>query len=251
MVLTLISNNAMSAEFTGTGKRTAPATTGVNREAKKGKKASEKDGASALVTLAAAGPTYSEESTLTMQPTAETIQTTINQKVDVVAKDAAYWKVKFEELQELKVVGANESYKALKEQTKDQIKTYKATISFLESKLGLKASEIASTDDLLMAERKVAKQERILEFYEKLTSTTIQYNREKKAFQCMAMNPENKKGVQFSVRKTKAGDNKFKAMANSKYLPEFLRAEEGAVFDDSQFPFLLKEIYNTDMFKEE
>ena len=42
MVLTLISNNAMSAEFTGTGKRTAPATTGVNREAKKGKKASEK-----------------------------------------------------------------------------------------------------------------------------------------------------------------------------------------------------------------
>ena len=57
-----------------------------------------------------------------MQPTAETIQTTINQKVDVVAKDAAYWKVKFEELQELKVVGANESYKALKEQTKDQIK---------------------------------------------------------------------------------------------------------------------------------
>ena len=57
--------------------------------------------------------------------------------------------------------------------------------------------------------------------------------------------------MQFSVRKTKAGDNKFKAMANSKYLPEFLRAEEGAVFDDSQFPFLLKEIYNTDMFKEE
>ena len=67
----------------------------------------------------------------------------------------------------------------------------------------------------------------------------------------MSMNPENKKGVQYAIRKTKSGDNKFKATANSKFLPEFLRAPEGAVFDDSQFPFLLKEIYNTDMFKEE
>jgi len=90
-------------------------------------------------------------------------------KVDEVAKDAAYWKMKFEELKSLKTSAVEDSYRALKEQTRDQIKTYKDTINFLESKLGLKASEIASTTDLLMAERKVAQKERIVDFYEKVS----------------------------------------------------------------------------------
>ena len=112
---------------------------------------------------------YTGESALTTKPTESEIHATINMKVDEGAKDAAYWKMKFEELKSLKTSAVEDSYRALKEQTRDQIKTYKDTINFLESKLGLKASEIASTTDLLMAERKVAQKERIVDFYEKVS----------------------------------------------------------------------------------
>ena len=138
----------------------------------------------------------------------------------------------------------------LKEHSDDRIKTLQDTISFLEDKIGMRADEIASKSELRSAEKRANHRQKIVEFYEKLTSTTVVYLKDKRAFTCMTTNPETKKGVQFSVRRTSDGDNKFKAMANKKFLPEFLRSEQGAVFDDTQFPFLLKEIYNADMFKE-
>eukprot|EP00518_Triparma_eleuthera_P000895 CAMPEP_0182457582 /NCGR_PEP_ID=MMETSP1319-20130603/3132_1 /TAXON_ID=172717 /ORGANISM="Bolidomonas pacifica, Strain RCC208" /LENGTH=246 /DNA_ID=CAMNT_0024656087 /DNA_START=78 /DNA_END=818 /DNA_ORIENTATION=- len=243
MVLDMIPLNAMSADVGPSGKRVS--TSGMGRSSKKAR-----TGETPLNSdeVRHASPRYTGESLMTTAPDAKLVEETITIKVTEEQMNTAYWKKKFEELKKLQTTEAETNFDLLREQTADRISSMQKTIEFLEDKIGMRADEIASKDELLMVEKKLRAKEKTLGFYEKLTSTTVAYNKKSNKFECVCVNPENNKGVKFEVKRTKEGDNKFTAKGNAKFLPEFLRTS--AVFDDTQFPFLLKEIYNTEMFKE-
>ncbi|GMH81751.1 hypothetical protein TrST_g11964 [Triparma strigata] len=244
MVLQLLPlENPMSAEHNSQGKRV------LNNDA--AQRSSKKAKSSAGISNASrsASPKFTEESDLTREPTPEIVAETINVAVEKENMETSFWKTKYEELAAAAQTDAATNFELLQEQTKDRMAAMKNTIAFLEEKIGMRHSEIATKEEVNMVKRQAAKKDKLLKFYQKLTSTNVVYNKETKSYECLIMNPENNKGVKFDVTRTKESDNKFQAKANAKYLPEFLRST--AVFDDSQFPFLLKEIYNTDMFKEE
>jgi len=136
----------------------------------------------------------------------------------------------------------------MKEWADDRIKAMQGQIDFLEEQVGVPVAEICKAEDLRMAQKKVASKEKIVEFYGSLTGTTVAVNKDKRTFECMMTNPESGKAVSFSLRQ-KGGDVKFTPGDNAKFLPKDLQRK--AEFDDSQLPFLLKEIYNTDMFKQD
>jgi hypothetical protein len=91
--------------------------------------------------------------------------------------------------------------------------------------------------------------ERTIDFFQKLTSTTVATDAEKGTTECMMTNPETTKSLSFSLRKKSSGDYVFKPTANAKFLPKELQAK--VEFGEDQLPFMMKEIYNTDVFKQD
>ena len=132
-------------------------------------------------------------------------------------------------LSQLQTTEAETNFDLLREQTADRISSMQKTIEFLEDKIGMRADEIASKEELLMVEKKLRAKEKVrpydmkrpvlgeppltppppphptppqtLGFYEKLTSTTVAYNKKSNKFECVCVNPENNKGVKFEVKR--------------------------------------------------
>lgn len=98
---------------------------------------------------------------MTAAPDTKLIEETITIAVTKEEMNTAYWKRKFEQLKELKTTEAETNFDLLKEQTADRISSMQKTIEFLEGKIGMRADEIASRDDLIMAEKKLKVKEKV------------------------------------------------------------------------------------------
>ena len=62
---------------------------------------------------------------------------------------------------QLQTSEAETNFDLLREQTADRIGSMQKTIAFLEDKIGMRADEIASKDELLMVEKKLKAKEKV------------------------------------------------------------------------------------------
>ena len=104
-------------------------------------------------------------------------------------------------------------------------------------------------------ENKLVQQKKIIDFYQGLTSTKIiadsSSTKTEEKYNLVTMNRDTKQGIRYSLtHATSEKEFVFKCTANAKYLPTFLQGDE-VRFDEGEIKFLLKNIYNTKMFKED
>jgi hypothetical protein len=165
-------------------------------------------------------------------------------------------------------------YKGIAE---DREKTLLQMIQHLESRVRSLPPSASSTSTSLptsVAAQLVA-QEHLLNLYRLLTSTQIAVTAPPPSgsvgapaaaaaslpsFTCLTVNPSKSAAIQFSLspaplpHDAAKGDLLFVCTANPSNLPAVLRGgkgHKGVVIEGGEVPFLLKTIYNTDMFKEE
>jgi hypothetical protein len=167
---------------------------------------------------------------------------------DTSAADAAFWKEEYKKLSELRQTVAEQQMKMMKEWSDDRIAAMQGQIDFLQEQVGVPAAEICKKEDLNMVSKKLKRKEEIVAFYSSLTSTTVTHSKDRKGMECLTTNPESGKAVGYTVTRAD-GNVTFKPTANTKFLPVELRNK--VEFEESQLPFLMKEIYNTDMFMQE
>jgi len=99
-----------------------------------------------------------------------------------------------------------------------------------------------------MAQKKVKSKEALMAKLQDLCGTKVTMLKDKKTMECMTTNPETNKSIAFHVKQD--GTNvSFKPTANIKLFPEQLRSK--VEFEEDQLPFLMKDIYNSDMFKQD
>ncbi|GMH50055.1 hypothetical protein TL16_g00681 [Triparma laevis f. inornata] len=161
MVLQMINTeNPMNPEHDSMGKRVLD-TKADQKASKRSKKTPSKGGFGNKAR--SASPKFTDESDMTKGPTPELVAETINIAVEKENLDTSFWKTKYEELAASVETDSATNFELLQEQTKDRMAAMKNTIAFLEEKIGMRHSEIATKQEVKISERQIAKKDKVRE----------------------------------------------------------------------------------------
>ena len=186
----------------------------------------------------------------------------------ILSTEAAYWKEQYEALSKLRKTEVEEQLEMYKGIAEDREKTLLQMIQHLESRLPRSSSTSTSASSLpAEVSAQLVSQDALLTLYRRLTSTQIALTPSTNplpsgsppSFTCLTVNPSKSSALQFTLTGAPPPhdgkhDLLFVCTANPQNLPPVLRgaaSSKGVVIEGSEVPFLLKTIYNTDMFKEE
>uniref|UniRef100_A0A7S2P2M2 Uncharacterized protein n=1 Tax=Leptocylindrus danicus TaxID=163516 RepID=A0A7S2P2M2_9STRA len=138
----------------------------------------------------------------------------------------------------------NEKILALEQQLKEAKEIYERKLQKMdEVDFSQKPQQPNAEEDALTVEQQaktIQSQQEMISYFEMLTSTTLEIC--DNAVDCTVINHEEKLAAKFRISKNGKDELRGEALANAKYLPEYLAANQSIEFEKTQCPSLLKDV---------
>ena len=137
----------------------------------------------------------------------------------------------------------NEKIFDLEQQLKEMKEMYSRKMQKLGNEVNSSQQSTPSAEDALVEQAKtIQAQCEMISYYAMLTSTTLEICDD--AVDCTVINHEEKLATKFRIRKNANGEGELRceALANTKYLPEYLAANQLIEFEKTQCPSLMKDV---------